>query len=382
MNDTTVTVVGNVATAPTFHAMRGGTGGTVAVSRFRIAATARRWHREEQRWVDGHTNFYTVAAWRHLADNVASSVTVGDPVVVHGRLRLRDEEYNGQRRLSAEIDAISIGHDLARGTSAFRRPPREDARSGAAATAVARDRSYGSPAWGPAAGRTPVRVGDVVDEMFLRTASATGEEGVAASPGGALGGEGEDGQKAKTQIRPQIHPQVQADIQPPAQARIRAEVQPPAQVRRPAAKRAVPRITTPHAPEDDPSALSAPSDARAALGSALSTASAPPAGPASPSNRVRSKGAALVEPGSASTVPGPTAAESTPDSGEPTTASAPVPAQAPARARRTVAKRRARGAEEKPAPTAESDMEARTARVRGAVLVGASLGDPDAEPPF
>ncbi|NED84282.1 single-stranded DNA-binding protein, partial [Streptomyces sp. SID11233] len=146
MNDTTVTMVGNVATDLVFRETQGG-----AMARFRLAVNARRWHREEQRWVDGHTNFFTVVAWRYLAHNVSSSVAIGDPLVVHGRLRLRDEVYEGQRRMTAEIEAFSVGHDLARGTTAFRRPPRDDARSSAAATVAARERRYGPASWGPAA---------------------------------------------------------------------------------------------------------------------------------------------------------------------------------------------------------------------------------------
>ncbi|MFJ4845256.1 MULTISPECIES: single-stranded DNA-binding protein [unclassified Streptomyces] len=117
MSETLVTVVGNVATRPEFKKTPTG----VPVARFRLAATARRWDRERGGWSDGHTSFYTVWAWRALGEHVVASVGVGEPLMVQGRLRVREEERDGQRWISADIDAVAAGHDLTRGTSAFRR---------------------------------------------------------------------------------------------------------------------------------------------------------------------------------------------------------------------------------------------------------------------
>ncbi|MEE1802550.1 single-stranded DNA-binding protein [Streptomyces sp. NPDC101062] len=116
MNDTVVTLVGNVATRVEFRESE--TGGA---ARFRFAATARRWDRARGAWTDGPTSFYTVWARRALGANLAASVSVGEPLVVHGRLRVREDEREGQWRTSVEIDAVAVGHDLTRGTSAFRR---------------------------------------------------------------------------------------------------------------------------------------------------------------------------------------------------------------------------------------------------------------------
>lgn len=119
MNDTVVTVVGNVATGVEFRESASG-----GVARFRFAVTARRWDRLKNVWADGPTSFYTVWAWRTLGANLAASVSVGEPLVVHGRLRVREDEREGERRVSADIDALAVGHDLTRGTSAFRRVAR------------------------------------------------------------------------------------------------------------------------------------------------------------------------------------------------------------------------------------------------------------------
>ncbi|WP_055552784.1 single-stranded DNA-binding protein [Streptomyces sp. NBRC 110028] len=133
MNEIWTTVVGNAATRPDFWETAAG----VAVARFRLAATVRRWDRKTEGWVDAYTSFYTVWTWRTLAANVAASVSLGEPLLVHGTLRVREREKDrvpekarpgaaegesGPKRwITAEIDAVAVGHDLTRGTSAFRR---------------------------------------------------------------------------------------------------------------------------------------------------------------------------------------------------------------------------------------------------------------------
>ncbi|MGW1406241.1 single-stranded DNA-binding protein [Streptomyces sp. NPDC002403] len=121
MNDTLVTLVGNAATGVEFRETATG-----PMARFRFAVTPRRWDRGKQLWTDGHTSFYTVWAWRTLALNLAGSVSVGEPLVVHGRLKVREEEREGQRRTFVDIEAVAVGHDLTRGTAAFRRVVRGD----------------------------------------------------------------------------------------------------------------------------------------------------------------------------------------------------------------------------------------------------------------
>ncbi|MDH6127823.1 single-stranded DNA-binding protein [Kitasatospora sp. GP82] len=116
MNETLVTMVGNVASTVSYAETPAG----VPVANFRMAATERRYDRSAGDWVDGDTNWVTVVAWRWLAANVVSSLSKGDPVVVSGRLRIREWGEEGKRRSAVEIDARVVGHDLARGTAAFR----------------------------------------------------------------------------------------------------------------------------------------------------------------------------------------------------------------------------------------------------------------------
>ncbi|NUP16208.1 MAG: single-stranded DNA-binding protein [Streptomyces sp.] len=127
MNETTICAVGNVATQPVYRELATGPS-----ARFRLAVTSRYLDRGKNEWTDGHTNFFTVWANRQLATNAAGSLNVGDPVVVHGRLKVRSDVREGQSWTSADIDAVAIGHDLARGTTAFRRTPRAEAGATAA----------------------------------------------------------------------------------------------------------------------------------------------------------------------------------------------------------------------------------------------------------
>lgn len=110
MNETWVTVVGNVASDVNWRRTPNG----AEVANFRLMSTARRYDSESGSWQDGQRVAVAVACWRRLGENVRTCVTKGDPVVVHGRLQVREFEVDGVRRSSTEIEARSVGHDLAR----------------------------------------------------------------------------------------------------------------------------------------------------------------------------------------------------------------------------------------------------------------------------
>lgn len=121
MNETMVTVVGFVGTQPELRPV-----GDTCVAGFRVGSTPRVFNPRDSSWSDRDTNWYTVNAWRTLGEHCAESLRVGEPVVVHGRLRTRTwTDDAGNIRTSLSLDAVSVGHDLARGSSAFvpdRRP--------------------------------------------------------------------------------------------------------------------------------------------------------------------------------------------------------------------------------------------------------------------
>ena len=124
MSDAFITLIGNIASEiRSINTDRG-----TAITSFRFAQTPRRIDRQTGRWGDGPTSFFGVTCWRGLAEHVAASLHKGDPVVLFGRLRIRDwKNPDGRSGRDAEIDAISIGHDLSRGTSRFTRVTRERA---------------------------------------------------------------------------------------------------------------------------------------------------------------------------------------------------------------------------------------------------------------
>jgi single-strand DNA-binding protein len=125
VNDAQITVVGNLTAEPRYLVTNNGT----PLLSLRLASTPRRYDRETGMWRDGDTMFMTVTCWRALAANGQESLTKGDPVVVTGRLRLREYERDGQRRLSAEIEATTVGHDLSRGVARFDRTRRSSGAS-------------------------------------------------------------------------------------------------------------------------------------------------------------------------------------------------------------------------------------------------------------
>lgn len=133
MTDSTITVRGWLGADVQLRAAAG-----VPVASFRLACTPRKFNRRTETWSDGPTQWFTVSAWRGLADNCATSLRRGDPVVVHGRLESRTYvNAHGVEVLSLEIDALHVGHDLSRGTTVFTRTPRSEPEAPAAGSAAA-----------------------------------------------------------------------------------------------------------------------------------------------------------------------------------------------------------------------------------------------------
>ena len=97
------------------------------VASFRIASTSRRYDKENERWVDNESLFATVTCWRWMAENVAESLHKGQPVIASGRLYSREYKIDEHLRVSYELDADAVGHDLARGRSEFSRSQRRPA---------------------------------------------------------------------------------------------------------------------------------------------------------------------------------------------------------------------------------------------------------------
>jgi len=141
INDAQVFLSGYVAREPRFRITANG----ISTLSMRVAYTPRRVDRETGEWTDGATSFVSVVCWRTLADNAAKCLHKGEPVVVKGRLQVRPYEKDGVSRLAVEVEATSVGHDLAHGVASFQRPRRPAAAQAAPDGAVAEPGPEGGP---------------------------------------------------------------------------------------------------------------------------------------------------------------------------------------------------------------------------------------------
>jgi single-strand DNA-binding protein len=115
MNDIITTVIGNAVTDVSLRVTSTGT----SVASFRIASNSRRFDKSTSSWIDQEPSYLSITAWSQLAENVALSVHKGQPLVVTGKLKVRQWQDADKSGTNVEIDAIAIGHDLNRGTSEF-----------------------------------------------------------------------------------------------------------------------------------------------------------------------------------------------------------------------------------------------------------------------
>ena len=112
-----VTVAGLVATTPRHLVTQDG----LPITSFRLASSHRKFDRNQNKWIDGETNWFTVTTFRQLAINSAGSVAKGDRVIVTGKLRVRDWDNGERAGTSVEIEADVLGHDMTWGSSVFTR---------------------------------------------------------------------------------------------------------------------------------------------------------------------------------------------------------------------------------------------------------------------
>jgi len=192
INEAHISLSGYVATQPALKWTRTG----VPALNMRVAWTPRRMDRVTGEWIDMSTNFLTVYAYRKLAENAATCLRKGDPIVLRGRVTTRDfEDKNGHPRTALEVDAISFGHDMTRGVSTFQRVrPQtgmtaneyQESENGVRAGGAAGGDSDGAALAGPG------RDGD--DAVFASLAAAAaagpGPEGARPDGTGADGGGG------------------------------------------------------------------------------------------------------------------------------------------------------------------------------------------------
>jgi single-strand DNA-binding protein len=130
VNDTLVTVVGNVVDSPRRVNLENG-----AVTNFRMASTARRYDVGKQEFVDAGTFWVDVECWNSLSGNVSASVSKGDPVIVHGALTTHSWESENGRRSNPRVKAFAVGPNLNKGRALFTRDKSGRSTESAAANA-------------------------------------------------------------------------------------------------------------------------------------------------------------------------------------------------------------------------------------------------------
>jgi single-strand DNA-binding protein len=124
-----ITLRGYLTAEPKFYQK---TPQAIPVTEIRVGCTPRRLNRETGEWYDLPTSYYRVKCWRRLAINTASSLKKGDPVLIRGHFYMSTWVDNQQRpRSTLEIEADTIGHDLAHGWSHFLRGTRPSENSAA-----------------------------------------------------------------------------------------------------------------------------------------------------------------------------------------------------------------------------------------------------------
>lgn len=121
MNETPITIVGNLTAAPELRYSQNG----LAVVSMTIASTPRFFDKQTNEWKDGDTLFLRASAWREFAEHIAGSLDKGTRVIAQGNLQQREyEDRDGNKRSTVELKVEAIGPDLRNATAQVTRASR------------------------------------------------------------------------------------------------------------------------------------------------------------------------------------------------------------------------------------------------------------------
>jgi single-strand DNA-binding protein len=131
VNESFFSVRGYVATQPRSGYLKDGTTRTFST---RVGWTPRLLNRSTGEWTDQPTSFVSLQCYGKIAEHAALCVHRGDPVVLTGRLRIREyTDQAGAKRNSVEVTADSFGHDMSRGISIHTKAPQHQDQTAAEA---------------------------------------------------------------------------------------------------------------------------------------------------------------------------------------------------------------------------------------------------------
>jgi single-strand DNA-binding protein len=144
MHDLRVPIVGTVLTQPERRIVEKT---NAPVTSFRLVMNYRRFDKASEQWIDYALFRIRVHCWRRLAEHVYSSLKVGEPVIVIGRIFTREwRSDTGELRVYYEMEADTVGHDLSRGVGAFTKMalggPQSVVEDGDAASRIGGELSY------------------------------------------------------------------------------------------------------------------------------------------------------------------------------------------------------------------------------------------------
>lgn len=103
------------------------TAGGDAVCSWSLAVTPR--VKRDGAWTDGETAYYRCTAWKQLGESAAESVTRGMRLLVHGRLKVRTYEKDGQTRTSLDVEVEHVGAEMRYAVVSAKKAERRSERS-------------------------------------------------------------------------------------------------------------------------------------------------------------------------------------------------------------------------------------------------------------
>ena len=135
-----ITLIGRVGTEPE---MKFGQQGN-AVLKFRVVTSGRR--QVEGKWEDVDTSWWSITAFKQLAENLAESLKKGDPVIVVGKIKQRTYETPaGEKHSIVEVMAEAVGPDLRWVTASVKKAERVGKQQFADAKAAMQDDPWNTP---------------------------------------------------------------------------------------------------------------------------------------------------------------------------------------------------------------------------------------------
>ena len=116
-----ITITGRLGADPELRFAASGT----AIAKLRVVTNSRK--KDGDQWVDVDTTWWSVTAFKQLAENIAETLTKGDLVIVVGTVKSREweDQKTGEKRTIFEVLANHVGPDLGRAAAKISRIARE-----------------------------------------------------------------------------------------------------------------------------------------------------------------------------------------------------------------------------------------------------------------